>query len=154
MREFKLYTDGSCLKNPGGAGGIGILLIEGTKEVLSYSRGFLSTTNNRMELLACIIMLEKFEKVKEKCKITVYSDSKYLVDAIEAKWINGWIKKGFKKVKNVDLWKRLLKVLYIHEINFIWVKGHSENIFNNRCNDLAYSAAKGNNLMEDIGYEK
>ena len=145
-----IYTDGSARGNPG-PGGYGIVLISGhhRKEI---SQGYKFTTNNRMELLSVIVALEILKK--DGSAVTVYSDSKYVVDAVEKKWVFGWQKKGFKGKKNVDLWQRFLKIYPKHKVHFKWVKGHADNPENNLCDELAVSAALGHHLLEDSGYEK
>jgi ribonuclease HI len=147
--EIKIYTDGAASGNPG-PGGYGAVLISGNlrKEL---SQGFRLTTNNRMELLAVIVALETLKK--EKSMVTVYSDSKYVVDAIEKNWLNTWVQQDFKKVKNPDLWKRFLIAFKKHHVKFVWVKGHADNVENNRCDFLATTAAKGPVYLIDIGYE-
>ena len=104
-----------------------------------------------MELLAVIVALEQLKK--EKSQVTVFSDSKYVVDAFEKKWLEGWVKKDFKKVKNVDLWMRMLKIYKKHHVKFTWVKGHANNVENNRCDELAVEAYKQAHLKHDLGYE-
>jgi ribonuclease HI len=147
--EIKIYTDGAATGNPG-PGGYGAVLMSGNlrKEM---SQGFKLTTNNRMELMAVIVALETLKK--EKSTVTVYSDSKYVVDAIEKNWLNTWVQKEFKKVKNPDLWKRFLIVFKKHYVKFVWVKGHADNVENNRCDFLATTAAKGPAYLIDSGYE-
>lgn len=144
-----IYTDGACSGNPG-PGGYGIVLISGNhrKEV---SQGFGLTTNNRMELLAVIVALEILKV--EGSVVTVYTDSKYVSDAINQKWIYSWVKKGFKKVKNPDLWKRFLVVYPKHSVKFVWVKGHADNKENNVCDRLAVEASKSKNLLIDEFFE-
>ncbi len=144
-----IYTDGAAKGNPGN-GGFGIVLISG-KHRKEISEGFRLTTNNRMELLAVIIGLESLKSNKES--VTVYSDSKYVVDAVNKKWVFGWEKKNFNKKKNPDLWIRFLKVFKKHNVIFIWIKGHSENIENERCDYLAVSAAEKSSLKVDSWYE-
>ena len=144
-----IYTDGAAKGNPGN-GGFGIVLISG-KHRKEISEGFRLTTNNRMELLAVIIGLESLKSNKES--VTVYSDSKYVVDAVNKKWVFGWEKKNFNKKKNPDLWIRFLKIFKKHNIIFIWIKGHSENIENERCDYLAVSAAEKSSLKIDSWYE-
>ena len=144
-----IYTDGAAKGNPGN-GGYGVVLISG-KHRKEISDGFRLTTNNRMELLAVIIGLESLKSKKES--VTVYSDSKYVVDAVNKKWVFGWEKKNFNKKKNPDLWIRFLKIFKKHNIIFIWVKGHSENIENERCDYLAVSAAEKSSLKVDSWYE-
>ena len=144
-----VYTDGSAKGNPG-PGGYGIVMISGNyrKEL---SCGFKLTTNNRMELLAVIIALECVKNLDSE--ITIYSDSKYVVDAIEKKWVFGWEKKSFKKKKNPDLWIRFLKIYKKHRVSFIWVKGHNNNKENDRCDFLAVQAAESKILKIDSWYE-
>lgn len=148
--NIEIYTDGSCLGNPG-PGGVGIVLNykEHSKEM---SEGYELTTNNRMELLAVIIALESL--LRKDLEITIYSDSKYVVDAVEKGWLNHWVKKNFKKKKNKDLWLRFLDVYKLYDVKFIWVKGHATNKYNNICDKLAVKAAHSDNLKKDFGYEK
>lgn len=144
-----IYTDGSALGNPG-PGGYGIVLMAGQhfKEV---SQGYRRTTNNRMELLAVIVALEMLKKPNSQVKI--YSDSKYVVDAVEKGWVFGWQKKGFKGKKNIDLWQRFLRIYPKHQVKFQWVKGHADNPYNERCDTLAVAAANSGDLLIDSGYE-
>ena len=144
-----IYTDGAAKGNPGN-GGYGIVLLSGShrKEI---KEGFRLTTNNRMELLAVIVALESVKKLKSE--ITVYSDSKYVVDAIEKNWLFSWEKTNFKKKKNPDLWIRFLHVFRKHKISFVWVRGHSNNKENERCDVLAVQAAESNTLLIDKWYE-
>ena len=144
-----IYTDGAAKGNPGN-GGFGVVLISG-KHRKEISEGFRLTTNNRMELFAVIIGLESLKSNKES--VTVYSDSKYVVDAVNKKWVFGWEKKNFNKKKNPDLWIRFLKIFKKHNVIFIWIKGHSENIENEKCDYLAVSAAEKSNLKVDSWYE-
>jgi len=147
-----LYTDGSSLGNPG-PGGYGIILEwEFTSYVKEFSQGFVKTTNNRMELLAVIVGLEKIKK--SPMEVVVYSDSKYVVDSVEKKWLFGWEKKNFKNKKNSDLWKRFLIVYKKHKIHFQWIKGHNRHPQNERCDNLAVHAAKGKNLIPDTFFEQ
>ncbi len=144
-----MYTDGASQGNPG-PGGYGVVLKykQHRKEI---SQGYRLTTNNRMELLAVIVGLEA---IKEPgYEVTIYSDSRYVVDAVEKKWLLGWVKKGFAKVKNPDLWQRLLKVYNKHKVRFVWVKGHAGNPENERCDQLAVQAASAQPLLIDEGYE-
>ena len=115
-------------------------------------QGFKLTTNNRMELLAVIIALESVKK--ENSEITIYSDSKYVIDSVEKKWVFGWEKKKFNKKKNPDLWIRFLKIYRMQKVSFIWVKGHANNKENERCDFLAVEAAEGQSLLIDQWYEK
>jgi ribonuclease HI len=144
-----IYTDGAASGNPG-PGGYGIVMLykQHRKEM---SEGFRLTTNNRMELLSVIIALETIKKPGSK--VIVHSDSKYVVDSINLKWIDNWQKTGFKKKANVDLWQRFLKIIKKHHVTFKWVKGHSSNVENNRCDELAVAAYKNGNLGVDEGYE-
>ena len=144
-----LYTDGACSGNPG-QGGYGLVLISGNHRK-ELSAAYRLTTNNRMELLSVIVGLECLKK--EKTAITVYSDSKYVVDAVEKKWVFAWEKKNFGKKKNPDLWIRFLKLYRKHTVKFIWIKGHADNKENERCDELAVKAAGGDNLKIDSWYE-
>lgn len=152
----KIYTDGAARGNPDGPGGYGTVLeyvdARGTLHTKELSQGYKKTTNNRMELMAAIVGLEALNR---PCEVELYSDSKYLVDAFNQHWIDGWIKKGWKRgknepVKNVDLWKRLLKAKEPHQVVFIWVKGHDGHPQNERCDQLATTAADGEQLVDDI----
>ncbi len=144
-----VYTDGASRGNPG-PGGYGTVIKKGTRRK-EISEGFRMTTNNRMELLAVIVALEAL--LKPNLDVTIYSDSKYVVDSIEKKWVFGWVKKNFKDKKNADLWKRFLKVYPQHKVRMIWVKGHAGNPENERCDQLATEAADSNDLKIDLGYE-
>lgn len=145
-----VYTDGSALGNPG-PGGFGIVLLSGPfrKEV---SAGFRLTTNNRMELLSVIIALEMVKNPGSE--ITVYSDSKYVVESVEKRWVFGWVSKGFEGKKNADLWRRFLAIYPKHRVKFVWVKGHADNVENERCDRLAVAAAndRARHLIDE-GYE-
>lgn len=148
MAEIAIFTDGAALGNPG-PGGYGIVMESGQyrKEI---SKGFRLTTNNRMELLAVIDALKLL--IGGPHNVAVYSDSKYVVDCIEKKWINNWIKTGFKDKKNVDLWKEIIPLLKVHKVRFVWIKGHAGHIENELCDKLAVSAAK-NGLKHSIDKE-
>lgn len=152
MKSVSIYTDGACRGNPG-HGGYGVVLnYNGIEKELSA--GYRCTTNNRMELLAAITGLEA---LKIPCKVILYSDSKYLVDAIKLGWAKSWKARGWKKADkkpalNIDLWDRLLKLLEIHDVELVWVKGHNGHAYNERCDVLATTAADGENLLEDDGY--
>jgi len=149
--QVHIYTDGACSGNPG-KGGYGIVMEwVGKTYQKEFSEGFRNTTNNRMELLAVIVALENLRS--DKLTITVFSDSKYVVDAIEKKWVFGWEKKGFKNKKNIDLWKRFLKIYRKHKVNFKWVKGHNDHVQNERCDVLAVEASQQNDLLIDEGFE-
>lgn len=143
-----IYTDGCSLGNPG-PGGYGAVLMYG-KHLKEISQGFQKTTNNRMELLAVIEALEMLKT--PNLEVHVYSDSKYVVDAINQKWILGWQKRGFSKVKNPDLWKRFLRIYKQHQVAFHWVKGHAGHQYNERCDQLANEAALKPGLLVDQGY--
>ena len=149
--QVHIYTDGACSGNPG-KGGYGIVMEwVGKPYQKEFSEGYRKTTNNRMELLAVIVALENLRS--DKLTITVFSDSKYVVDAIEKKWVFGWEKKGFKNKKNIDLWKRFLKIYRKHKVNFRWVKGHNDHVQNERCDVLAVEASQQKNLLTDVGFE-
>lgn len=148
LKEVVVYTDGACDPNPG-PGGYGVVLIYG-KSQKEISAGYRLTTNNRMELMASIVGLEA---LKEPCRVKLFSDSEYLVKAIKLNWITRWKKKNWNKVKNPDLWKRLLKQTDRHEVEFIWVKGHAGIAYNERCDALALQASKSKNLAIDEYYE-
>jgi len=147
--QIDIYTDGSSRGNPG-PGGYGIVLISG-KYRKEISEGFRKTTNNRMELLAVIIALETLKF--EGSYVNIYTDSKYVSDAINKNWMENWQKTNFKKVKNPDLWKRFIDIYKKHNVKFIWVKGHSDNKENNRCDELAVSASYTTNPKVDEYYE-
>lgn len=148
IKEVVIFTDGACTPNPG-LGGYGIVLIYGAHRQ-ELSKGYLLTTNNRMELLAAIVALEA---LKETCKVKLYSDSKYVVEPITLGWIDRWKSKNWRKIKNPDLWIRLLKQCEKHQIEFLWVKGHSGNVENERCDELAVQASKSKNIIPDEFYE-
>ena len=147
---IKIYTDGSAKGNPG-KGGYGIVMLfqEHRKEI---SEGFRLTTNNRMELLAVIVGLESIKKFNEK--VVVFSDSRYVVDAVEKGWVFSWEKTNFNKKKNLDLWIRFLKIYRKHHISFTWIKGHANNIENERCDFLAVESSEKSDLKIDEWYEK
>jgi ribonuclease HI len=150
MSTIVLYTDGSSRGNPG-PGGYGAVLMYGHHHK-ELSQGFRLTTNNRMELLAVIAGLEAIKK--NELPITVYSDSQYVVNAVEKGWLNTWIKTDFKGgKKNKDLWKHYFELSKKFTVKFIWVKGHADNPHNNRCDELATNAAVGKVLLTDKGYE-
>ena len=150
-KEILLYTDGSSIGNPG-PGGYGIIMeLKGTTYKKEFSKGFRHTTNNRMELMAIIVGLESIKK--EFSKVTVYSDSKYVVDSINKQWVFEWQKKGFKGKKNPDLWERFIRVYKRYHLDFIWIKGHNSHPQNERCDLLANTAAKKDDLINDEYYE-
>lgn len=157
--EVKLYTDGAARGNPDGPGGYGAVLeyvdTKGQLHKKEMSQGYRKTTNNRMELMAVIVGLEALNR---PCRVDVYSDSKYVVDAFNQHWVDGWLKKNWRRgknepVKNVDLWKRLLVVKGRHDVQFHWVKGHDGHPQNERCDELATTAADGNSLIADEGLD-
>ena len=151
----KIFTDGAARGNPEGPGGYGAVLqyidSKGELHEREYSAGYKKTTNNRMELMAVITGLEALTR---PCEVEVISDSKYVTDAFNQHWVDGWLKRNWKgsnnnPVKNVDLWKRLLKAKAPHQVKFTWVKGHAGHPENERCDQLATSAADGSGLLED-----
>lgn len=144
-----LFTDGASRGNPG-PGGYGVVL-KYKQHRKELSGGFRKTTNNRMELLAVIVGLESLKNPQSN--VMVYSDSKYVVDAVEKGWIWGWVKKRFNKIKNPDLWQRFLTIYKKHNVKFTWVKGHAGIPENERCDELAVEAAESGDLPADQGYE-
>jgi ribonuclease HI len=146
--RITIYTDGAARGNPG-PGGYGVVLISG-KHRKELSEGYELTTNNRMELLAVIVGLEALKV--SKSQVTIYSDSKYVVDAVEKRWVWDWVKKRFKGKKNADLWTRFLKIYEKHQVKFIWVKGHANIPGNERCDQLAVEASQEPLLKKDLGY--
>ena len=152
LKHVTIYTDGACLGNPGPGGYGVILLYRGHRRELSG--GYARTTNNRMEIMAAIVGLEA---LKEKCQVTLYSDSEYLVKAMSRGWAqiwraNGWRRSKRKKVLNSDLWERLLQLCGHHDVKFCWVRGHAGTLENKRCDELAMQAAQQPNLPVDEGY--
>ncbi len=149
-KEIIIYTDGAASGNPG-PGGYGVVMMYGghRKEL---SGGFRRTTNNRMELLAVIVALEQLKY--EDSSATVYSDSRYVCEAVNQKWLFEWERKGFKKKKNPDLWKRFLVQYRMHNIQLVWIKGHNNTPENERCDRLAVEASRQPGLPVDKGYEK
>lgn len=156
-----IYTDGACSGNPG-PGGFGVIIeIPDLGFNIEFSEGYKLTTNNRMELLSVIkalkyFLIENNYKIDYDFSIKIYSDSKYVTDAVNKKWIYSWIKRDFKNVKNIDLWKEFLKIFNTNKdsIEFIWIKGHNNNKFNEKCDTLAVKAYKNGNLLTDENYEK
>lgn len=146
---IELYTDGASSGNPG-PGGYGAILRSG-KHYKELSEGYRKTTNNRMELLAVIVGLESIKKTGQE--IMIYSDSKYIIDSVEKKWVFNWVKTGFKDKKNKDLWLRFLAVYKLHHIRFTWVKGHNGHPENERCDELAVQASKQKILKTDTYFE-
>ena len=147
---IRLYTDGAAQGNPG-PGGYGAILKFGSHSK-ELSQGYRLTTNNRMELLAVIAGLEAIKKLG--IPVTVYSDSKYVVEAVKQGWLWGWEKKDFKNKKNPDLWKRYIPLHKKYKPEFVWVKGHAGHAENERCDQLAVAAAQDYDLLVDEGYEK
>lgn len=148
--QIIVYTDGSSRGNPG-RGGYGAILMSGNRKK-EISQGYRLTTNNRMELMGVIAALEAMKKTG--LNITIYSDSQYIVKAIKEGWLNKWMATNFAKgKKNKDLWVRFYSLYKQHNIKFVWVKGHADNPYNNRCDELATAAADGNDLLIDEGYE-
>ena len=157
MDKVLIYTDGSARGNPDGPGGYGVVLHYRDKQGQLHERelsgGYVRTTNNRMELMAAIVGLEA---LKRPCQVELYSDSKYLTDAFNQRWIDSWIAKNWNRgksgpVKNIDLWKRLLEAKKPHQVTFIWVKGHAGHPENERCDQLATAAADSGQRMIDPG---
>lgn len=155
--KVEIYTDGACSGNPG-KGGYGAVLrfkkSDGEYVTKELSEGFVLTTNNRMELLSVIIALET---LKTPCEVTLTSDSKYVIDALEKNWLDGWQRNNWKNsskkpVKNIDLWKRLIVAMKPHDIKLVWVKGHNGHEFNERCDQLGVNAYNGDNLKVDEGF--
>jgi len=155
MMKVTLYSDGSARGNPEGPGGYGTILRyvdnKGITHEREFSQGYVKTTNNRMELMGVITGLEALTK---PCNVEVISDSKYVTDAFNSKWIENWLKNNWRKsdkkpVLNTDLWKRLLKAMEAHNVIFTWVKGHDGHPENERCDELAVSAALSDQLIED-----
>ncbi|MDO4224984.1 MAG: ribonuclease HI [Bergeyella zoohelcum] len=149
--KIEIYTDGACSGNPG-KGGYGVLMrVSGTDYEKTFSQGFRKTTNNRMELLAVIVALEQLKNSGHD--IHIYTDSKYVADAINKNWLYGWIKKNFKGVKNPDLWQRFYPLFRLHNPIFHWIKGHAGHLENEKCDQLAVSASKSQNLQVDSFFE-
>lgn len=154
IKHVTIYTDGACIGNPG-PGGYGVVLLYNSHRK-ELSAGYRRTTNNRMEIMAAIAGLESFQ---EKCRVTLYSDSEYLVKALSQGWAKRWRANGWKRNKeeearNPDLWARLLRLCETHEVEFRWIRGHDTDVENNRCDRLAMEAARQPNLLVDEGYER
>jgi ribonuclease HI len=152
--QVVIYTDGGCIRNPGPGGFGAVLKFKGCRKEISG--GYRKTTNNRMELMACI---EGLKALKKPCSVVIFSDSKYVVDAIEKGWVtrwrsNGWMRTKTEPAENVDLWEELLKLCNKHKVDFKWVKGHAGNPENERCDLLARQNALKSNLPPDTAYEK
>jgi len=153
MKKVVLYSDGACSFNPGKGGWGSILEFNGTRR--EFSRGYKDSTNNRMELMGII---EPLRLLKEPCEIEIYTDSMYIVNSINKKWINGWVEKDWKRsdgepVANIDLWKLMLELIEVHQLKFNWVKGHDEHEENERCDELAVAARQQSVLEADEVYE-
>ena len=148
MGEIVIYTDGAARGNPG-PGGYGVVMIYG-KHRKELSEGFELTTNNRMELLAVIRGLQALKR--DDVHVKIYTDSKYVSDSVNKRWVFSWETKGFKKKKNPDLWREFLEVYRRFNVSFIWVKGHANIPENERCDQLAVEASHGNKLLVDLGY--
>ena len=153
--HVEIYSDGSSRGNPG-PGGYGTIVRyvapDGQEHIREFSEGFSMTTNNRMELLGAIV---GFEALIKPCDVTFTSDSKYVIDAFNENWIDYWkthdfVKKDMKKVKNRDLWERLLKAVAVHNVKYVWVKGHAGHEYNERCDSLAVKASEGENLVPNV----
>ena len=159
MAKVQIYTDGSARGNPNGPGGYGVVLqfmdSKGQLHEKTMSGGYVKTTNNRMELMAAIVGLEALTR---SCDVELYSDSKYVTDAFNQRWIDNWVANNWKRgksgpVKNIDLWERLLTAMEPHRVTFNWVKGHAGHPQNERCDLLATAAADGGDLLIDDGVE-
>jgi ribonuclease HI len=149
-KQLIIYTDGAARGNPG-PGGYGVVL-NWAGQIKELSQGFRLTTNNRMELMAVVEGLKLL--TRDGLDIVIYSDSSYVVNSVEKGWVFDWVKKGFKDKKNPDLWKEFLQYYKRHRIKFIWVKGHADNPWNNRCDQLATAAADSRRWLVDEGYER
>lgn len=150
MAVVEIYTDGAARGNPG-PGGYGTILKFGAHEK-ELSGGFRKTTNNRMELLAVIKGLEAL--TRDGLDVKIFSDSKYVVDSVEKRWVFGWERIGFKKKKNADLWRQFLPLFRKHNVRFYWIRGHNDHPYNERCDVLATTAADGRNLLVDEEFER
>lgn len=150
VQQLVVYTDGAARGNPG-PGGYGVVLQWGSKRK-ELSQGYRKTTNNRMELMAVIAALQSLTRTG--LDIVVYSDSSYVVNAVEKGWLKGWLRTGFKGKKNADLWQQYATLAQRHRIRFVWVKGHADNPLNNRCDQLATAAADSGQWLVDEGYEQ
>ncbi len=146
---IEIFTDGASSGNPG-PGGYGIILKQG-QYYKELAAGFRLTTNNRMELMAVCVALESIKKPKQE--ITIFTDSKYVIDSVEKKWVFSWVKKGFEGKKNKDLWIRFLNIYKNHTVKFSWVKGHNGHLENERCDELAVAASKSKPLLVDSVFE-
>jgi ribonuclease HI len=146
-----IYTDGACSGNPG-PGGYGVILFDESGRRKELSQGYKKTTNNRMELTGVIVALES---LKMPCTVKLYTDSQYIVNAINDNWLKNWVARGWRKadkkpVLNIDLWKRLLPLLETHSVTFNWTRGHAGDVNNERCDELAVAAIRSDELLDDI----
>ncbi len=153
MKHVQIFTDGSCLGNPGPGGWAAIVRLAGTAHEKELSGGFAKTTNNRMEILA---VLEGLRALTQTCKVDIFSDSQYVCNAIQKKWLQSWLKNNWRKadkkpVKNQDLWEELYALLQQHQVKLHWIRGHQGHVENERCDVLAKNAAMQKNLPEDLG---
>ena len=148
-KQLIIYTDGAARGNPG-PGGYGVVLNWGGT-IKELAQGFRLTTNTRMELMAVVVGLSIL--TREGVDVVIYSDSSYVVNSVEKGWVFDWVKKGFKGKKNEDLWRQFLVYYKKHRVKFVWVKGHADNPWNNRCDELATAAADSRNWLVDEGYE-
>lgn len=155
MKEVTIYTDGSCLGNPGPGGWAAVLATPDGAARLEISGGFRRTTNNRMEIMAVI---QSLERLRGACRVRLFTDSRYVRNAVEKRWLASWQARGWRKadrkpVLNTDLWRRLMPLLESHEIRFHWLRGHAGHAENERCDFLARTAAAGQNLPPDEVFE-
>lgn len=155
MQKVTIHTDGSCLGNPGPGGWAAVLKLEGQDYRKEYAGGYRLTTNNRMEILAVV---EALSQLQNPCEVELFTDSKYVCDSIEKRWVwswqkRGWVKSDKKPALNVDLWQRLLPLLATHKVRMRWLKGHAGHPENERCDVLARAEASGGNLPPDVGYK-
>lgn len=146
---IQIFTDGAASGNPG-PGGYGVILKSG-KHYKELSEGFRMTTNNRMELMAVCAGLEAIKTLNQE--VMIFSDSKYVIDSVEKKWVFGWVKKAFAGKKNKDLWLRFLQSYKLHQVKFTWVKGHAGHLENERCDELAVMASKSKDQKVDSVFE-
>lgn len=156
MKKVLIYTDGACLGNPGPGGWGAILRVPGTGHRKEIAGGFRLTTNNRMEITAA---LEALGALREPCTVELFTDSRYLCDAVEKGWLDNWqrsgfVRKGKRPVMNIDLWKRLIPLLAAHKVRFFWIRGHAGHPENERCDELATTLASRSELPVDTPYEQ
>lgn len=155
MKKVIIHTDGSCLGNPGPGGWAAVLCLANTPHRRELSGGFCNTTNNRMEITAVV---EGLSALKEACDVQLYTDSQYVSNAVSRGWVYGWQRKGWRRgekpVPNADLWQKVIELLGRHRVNFNWLRGHDGNPENERCDELAKSIARQDNLPPDPGYQQ